>query len=61
MSAGLFWEESERTIKKPEVYEWELGEPVKNCGKCHVRINAIPDKYGNVVCPNGHMNTAPKA
>ena len=59
---SLFFEnDTERVIRKPVVYEWEWGEPVKHCGKCHVRINADLDRYGNVVCPNGHLNVRPKA
>ena len=61
MSAGIFWEETEHSAKKPEVVEWEWGEPVKHCGRCKVRINGLPDKYDRVYCPNGHLNERPKA
>jgi hypothetical protein len=58
---SLFFEnDTERVIRKPEEFEWEFGEPSKHCGKCHVRINALPDKYGVVYCPNGHRNVPPK-
>jgi hypothetical protein len=58
--ANLFYEAPERVIRKPIVYEWEWGEPAKHCGFCKVRINAIPDKYGTVICPNNHANQAPR-
>ena len=55
---SIFWEDN-KVIKKPVVYEWEWGEPSKHCGFCKVRINALPDKYGQVYCPNGHANVQP--
>jgi len=58
---SLFFEnDTNQVVKKPIEYEWEWGEPVMHCGACHVRINATPDKYGAVSCPNGHRNTRPK-
>jgi hypothetical protein len=57
---SLFFDETtERVIRKPEVVEWEWGEPVKLCGTCHVRINNLPDKYDRVYCNNGHLNVRP--
>jgi len=52
--------DADRVIQKPEVVEWEWGEPVKLCGTCHVRINNLPDKYDNVYCNNGHKNVRPR-
>ena len=57
---SLFFEDTGSIIKKPEEYEWEWGEPTKLCGKCHVRINNVPDRYGVVYCNNGHRNVQPK-
>lgn len=57
---SLFWEDG-RVIRKPTIYEADaIPTIIYHCGFCKVRINAIPDKYGNVYCPNGHQNVQPK-
>lgn len=59
---SLFFEnDTDQVVRKPEVYDIEYGPPARNCGKCHVRINSLADKYGMVVCPNGHRNSEGKS
>ncbi len=60
--ASIFVGDSHQAMRMPTTYEWvwRYEQVPKDCGACKVRINSLPDKYGAVVCPNGHRNVQPK-